>query len=667
MRGGRDELVELLRRAGLHVVEEARVEEVLPPRAAWRPVVSVAAEPTVAVRGDLPGLVAELNARWHRLAAGNGIIDEDGVFLVDVAGNWTGCASRRWTRVRLTERWDLAGVLGERPGQPEFLTLAPDGSALIGVTTEEDEVWLTLLDDLGERQEAAAREAARETPREREAAWATLFQGPGPSARLREMWAHGLALNPATPDDLRARLLGLSHFLLWRPLPTAVVEAAMAHPDRRVRLLLAEAQPDITAEQWARLILGERETRDRWILTMLAADRRAELTDAAYERLAADPSAKVREEAARLTGLPTRLRAALAADADASVRASACPGAWPHLDAPARRALLEDPSGKVRAEALLRYHQEHPVPRPVLETAELADRMVGTCRLERGLAEHLARHGSPARRSSLAGNPHLDPDLVGLLARDPDVDVRSVVAIRSDLTEEQRAAIPIDFDPRGRYSALAWVTALHGDPGAMRRLAASTHPLVRRSVARARHLPPDVVERLAHDEDRVVQLFLAESCDDAPADMLLRVWQWWTGSLSTPDCPHGHPNFPRRDLLRYADDPNPRMRQLALDDPESTGDLVERFSRDRDEEVRHRAASDPRLTPASAVRLLDDPHEHVRHAACRHPGLPARTLVRLLRDPETAQAAAQQAALPTPVMERMIQRIQSSAGATPEP
>ncbi|MFE1958556.1 hypothetical protein [Streptomyces sp. NPDC059479] len=313
MTGGRDKLVELLRRAGLEVVGDWGIEEVLPPRAAWRPVVSGGAKPTVAVREDLPDLVAELNAQWHRLAVGNGIIGEDGVFLIDVAGHWTGCAPRRWTRVRLTGQWDLAGVLGARPGQPEFVTLATDGSTLIGVTTEEDEVWFTLLDHIAERQEAAAQVAARETPGEREAAWAALLQGPGPSTGLREMWAHGLALTPATPDGLRARLLGLSHFLLWRHLPTAVVEAAMVHPEWKLRQLLAEAQPNITAEQWARLILGEQESRHRWILTMLAADRRAELTDAAYEQLATDPSARVREETARLPGLPVRILTALAA------------------------------------------------------------------------------------------------------------------------------------------------------------------------------------------------------------------------------------------------------------------------------------------------------------------------------------------------------------------
>lgn len=665
MTGGRETFMELLRHARLHIVGDGKNEDVLPPRAAWRPVVAGEATPTVKVRADRPDLVAELNAQWHRLASASGILGEDGVFLIDVAGNGTGCVARSWTRVRLMDQWDLAGVLGERPGQPEFVTLSIDGDTLLGVTTEEDEVRLIAVDRVRERQEAAARAACQESPQEAAAAWASLFQEPGPSERVREMWAHGLALNPATPDDLRARLLGLSHYLLWRRLPPAVVEAAIVHPDRKVRQLLAEAQPYLTPEQWARLILGEQEPRHRWILTLLAADRRAELTDTAYERLAADPSAHIRQEAARLHGLPLRMVTALAADGDASVRASACPRAWPHLDTPTRRELLRDPSDKVRVEALFQYHQEHPMPRSVFETEGLKDRAVDTCRLERDLAEHLAHHGEPAQRRSLAGNPHLDPDLVGLLARDPDATVRSAVARRSDLTEEQRAAIPIDFDPSVHSYPLDWVMALHEDPGAMRRLAASSHPLVRRSVARARHLPPDVVELLARDDDRVVQLFLAESCDDAPADMLLRVWQWWTGSLSNPDRPHGHPNFPRSNLLRYADDPSARMRQLALDDPESTAELVERFSRDSDEEVRHRAASDPRLTPESAVRLLDDPHERVRDAAARHPGLPAQVLTRLLRDTDTAQTAAQHPELPIPVMEQMLQRIGPSASATP--
>ncbi|MER7659994.1 MULTISPECIES: hypothetical protein [unclassified Streptomyces] len=101
-------------------------------------------------------------------------------------------------------------------------------------------------------------------------------------------------------------------------------------------------------------------------------------------------------------------------------------------------------------------------------------------------------------------------------------------------------------------------------------------------------------------------------------------------------------------LLRYADD------------PESTAELVERFSRDPDEEVRARAASDPRLSAASAVRLVDDPRWSVRHQAAGHPRLPARTLIGLLRDRERARVAAGNPALPVAVMHGMIDARESS-------
>ncbi|MEU6087309.1 PE-PGRS family protein [Streptomyces sp. NPDC047085] len=668
MRGGREELAGLLGRAGLEIVGDWRVEEVLPPGAAWRRVVGFQAEPTVTVRSDRPDPVAELNRQWHRLASEAGILGGDDVFLVSVAGNWKREAAGFWARVRLTDDWDLAGVLGERPGQPEFVTLSADGQAMVAATTEEYDVWLITEDRIGARQDAAARAAADETPEEREAAWAALFRGPRPGEELLDAWARGLSLNPAAPADLRARLLERSPYVMYNPLPTEVVDAALAHPDWKFRRRMAESQSNISPEQWARTILGEREERHRWLLTLIAAERRAELDADTCRALAADPSPRVRSEAARLRCLPEDLSVTLAADPDGGVRSVACWDAWPHLDTPAREALLADPDDRVRAAALLLHHREHPMSRPVFEAQEVEDHALKTCRLDRDLAAHLVRHGEPARRRALAANPRLDPDLAALLAEDPDAGVRYEVSIRADLTEEQRARVRIDFDPAIHAHALDWVRDLHHDPAAMRRLAASAHPLVRRSVARARRLPPDVVERLARDEDRVVRLFLAESCDDAPGDMLLEVWQWWTGSLSHPDRPRGHPNFPRRGLLRYADDPDPRMRQLALDDPESTPDLVERHSRDGHADVRHRAAGDPRLSAAGAARLLDDPHGHIRVLAARHPRLPARLLTGLLRRLPEAEAAAHNPSLPVEVMRRMADAMElpdRSAPVTP--
>ncbi|SED32871.1 hypothetical protein SAMN05428945_4573 [Streptomyces sp. 2224.1] len=61
--GGRHELAELLQHARLEIVGGPLTEEVLPPRAAWRPVVSFEAEPTVTVPLDRPDLVAECERR----------------------------------------------------------------------------------------------------------------------------------------------------------------------------------------------------------------------------------------------------------------------------------------------------------------------------------------------------------------------------------------------------------------------------------------------------------------------------------------------------------------------------------------------------------------------------------------------------------------------------
>ncbi|MGW1087834.1 hypothetical protein ACWD4L_16230 [Streptomyces sp. NPDC002596] len=452
----RNSRVELLQRAGLDIVGDGWAEDVLPPSAAWHPLAAFDAVPTIAVPQGRPDLVTELNAQWHRLAVEHGVIGGDGVFLIHAAaGTDCDCGPSRWTRVLLTEQWDLAGVLADRPGHPEFVTLSMDGNALLGATSEEYEIWLMAVADVKARLEEEAA-AARETPEEYEAAWKAFLRQPGPPERLRTAWIDGLQHNRASPEDVLLRLLEAAPHILWRKLPTAVVDAAVAHPEWKVRSRTAECQPDLTPEQWTRLVLNEPSRARRHLLAELAADKHAQLTGAGYEQLATAAEPSARAEAARLPGLPVRLLTALVADPDPRVRAE------------------------------------------------------------------------------------------------------------------------------------------------------------------------------------------------------VEVWQWWSGSFSYPDRPRGHPNFPRSDLLRYAENPQSRMRQLALDDPESTADLVERFSRDTHEEVRHRAATDPRLSPVSAVRLLNDPRRSVRHAAATHPRLPARTLIRLLRDTATADSAAQNPALPVAVMHYML-------------
>ncbi|WP_416981147.1 PE-PGRS family protein [Streptomyces sp. T028] len=638
-----------LERAGLEIADPWYSEGPLPSREAWRRVTCGETAPRVTLPGDRR---ADVNAQWYRLAVESGFFDGDGLFLVEIDGDRAGRGPRHWARVRLTPGWDLAGGLRPTPdGQAEFVAMAVGGDTVIGVTGDADGVRITVVDRIAERVEEEARRAAEDTPRQREEAWESLLAGA--SRKFWLLWAESLGGNPGVPDDLRIELLPLSGYLPYYRQSAAVVEAAMAHEDWDVRARFAEHQPNLTPEQYTRLVLAETEPRRR--ASLLWATRHKELPPAAYERLAADPSAAVREELAQVPGLPVPVLTALAVDSHASVRAAACGPAWPHLDERTREDLLHDGHGSVRTAALLCHHEDHPMPRSVFDAAEgPRDRAMESCRLDRALAERLVRDEDPALRRRLARNPRLDSDLVLLLGKDQDGGVRFEASLHPGLREEDRARIDFPFDPGTMCHDLAWVTALHDDPDAMRRLAASTHPVVRRSVARARHLPADVVERLAGDEDRVVHLFLAESCEDAPAELLLSVWRWWTGSFSHPDRPHGHPNFPRRDLLRYADDQSPRMRRLALDDPDSTPELVERFGRDGSAEVRARAAADPRLSAASAVRLLSDPYDTVRAAAARHRELPARTLVGLLRDLETAETAARNPGLPVPVMRRIL-------------
>ncbi|MFI6467599.1 hypothetical protein [Streptomyces sp. NPDC050538] len=619
-------LHELLSCAGLTVVEEMRPGSLFPPEAGWRIARGIAAP---------DGAVPEaLDAEWWRRLA-----DADGEFLVAVLGHRIGGNDSWWTRVRRADG-GVPGLLGG----PGFVALALDGQVLLAEVPGADGPRVTALDRLPERLEEAAETAGRETEAERADVWAAV---PGWPARPLH-WAEGIGSNPAAPDELLIRLLDVETGFLHDCGRPAVLDAAVAHPDPRVRTRPADTfRPKLTSDQWLRMIRAEpsRSRRVHW--AEHACGWGVELPGDLYDDLLAGPS---RAQAAGLPGLPAHHLPRLAADANPRVRVVAC-ARWEDLAAPLRVRLLADTDDAVRTAALLAHHHDVPMPRDVFAALPEPRRALEQCRLGAELEAELVRDGDAEVRRALAANPRLSAHGVAVLAEDPDDDVRSAVALRPDLDEEQRAAVRHDVDSTSMSRTLPWVADLHADADAMRRLAASSHPLVRGSVARARHLPPDVVERLARDEDRRVRLFLAESCDDAPAEMLLEVWRWWDGSFSHPGRPRSHPNFPRTGLLRYAGDPAGRMRRLVLDDPESTLADVARLARDPEAEVRRRAAEDTRLSPADAVRLLNDPADYVRDTAVRNPRLPARVLAALLHDRDTAIANP---SIPVPVLHRML-------------
>ncbi|MFF5699090.1 hypothetical protein ACFY62_20290 [Streptomyces sp. NPDC012793] len=270
-------------------------------------------------------------------------------------------------------------------------------------------------------------------------------------------------------------------------------------------------------------------------------------------------------------------------------------------------------------------------PLPVTVTAFLAEPDAARRReaarsapVDADLAAFLVGHEESAVRHAVAHNPHVPTALALALGSDTDPAVRLAVSLRADLTEEQRAAVDVTV-PAGRQPVPAWVAERFGDPEAMRELAASGHVVLRRAVTRAPWLPPDVITRLAADDDFFVRLMLCEN-DHAPHELLVEMFTSWDG-LSSGSLVHRR-NFARPGLARFADHADARLRYAALFDPQAGPELVERLSYDPEALVRRQAAGDARL--------------------------PLRRLAQVLDEPGTARSAAGNPSLPVPLMHRML-------------
>ncbi|QKW24116.1 hypothetical protein HUT16_06045 [Kitasatospora sp. NA04385] len=457
----------------------------------------------------------------------------------------------------------------------------------------------------------------------------------------------GLAENPALPADLVDRLVAAPHrpfelacrpdlsgpqldaliardahgVALSRHLPPQVRHRLAAHPDPSVRVaLVISATPD------------ERDL---------------------FERFTADPAPEVREQLAQCDHTPADLRARLAHDPAPGVRA-ALGQYWTAAPEPVRRVLLTDPEDGVRAAACATYFRRlpHPVPPADLVPALLADPLTRA-----GAAPHcdpdttdlagLAADPDPEVRRALATHPGLPAAIRDRLAADPRALVRLAVLARPDTPAAARAAlhdsvtgpweppgedvdeetaIEIEIDRFGagaelRMLRLPWVTA---DP--LPHLD-SPHPVFRRAAAASTDLPAEARARLLADPDNEVALAAARSSSD-PID-----------PVTAERLDRGHRPFKRmrwrpadafplpvQTLRRLAADPAPRMRLLALRDPDLPAALLERLAADPEERVRRAAASHPAHTPAAFRALLDDPSPSVHRAAAANPALPVEEM-----------------------------------------
>lgn len=395
----------------------------------------------------------------------------------------------------------------------------------------------------------------------------------------------------------------MSSWLTWRPLDAQTTALLVASPQTEHRLQLLE-NPRADADVLARLA-RDPEPRVRAVYAALLGDFGRRIPAGMPEILAEDSHPRVRRMVASHQSLSPATRARLAGDVDGSVRAAALTRElWEQLPDGLREALLADPEPRVQ-QAVARLLTPASEPEPETDP------------------ELRVQNPDPRVRYAAAEDPGVPADLALRLATDPDDGVRLVLSMREDLTEEQRSAISYVV-PGGYHTPPRWVVERGHEPEVARRAAASGHVLLRRSIAMQPHLPGDVVDRLAGDEDFFVKLTLCESCAQAPHELVVEMYAYWHGLKWS--FMRSHPNFAKPGLARFADHPNTRLRHAAPADPEGGSDLV--------------------------LRLADDPA--VGTWAVRDPRLPADELLRRLTVPAGARAAAANPALPPAEMHRLL-------------
>ncbi|TWG00889.1 hypothetical protein [Kitasatospora viridis] len=447
----------------------------------------------------------------------------------------------------------------------------------------------------------------------------------------------GIVKNPAAPASVLLRLLSdeassIWETLAWRLLPDQVVDGIVTSQHAALRAAFAESKY-ASGDLRARLVNDPDPTvraavaiGPRWFRSPVDS-----LPEWAQRALLRDQDAQVRARAEESLP-PSRALAELALDADPQRRRAAC-RAWKYLDPERRRLLLMDAAYSVRGDAAkeasihdadatdlyLLFTDDVPVQRAqVLMRAELHP----------VTARRLAETGDKHERAAIAGNPTVSLDTARLLADDLEPTVRLQFASRPDLTEAQRAEIDYHVSESDRIGAVPWVLD-STDVEMLRRCAASTNTLLRRSAACNKHLPQDVIDLLGRDDDFPVCILLCENQPTVDGEVVLTTFCRWASPLSGMLL--DHPNFPRVGLARrFGDAPESSQRYLATHDPEAPAELLLRLSHDSDVRFRRAVASHPNLPYGRMVELLGDEDSQTSIRAAANPALPQPLMNQLL-------------------------------------
>ncbi|CAL9376692.1 hypothetical protein SUDANB121_00979 [Nocardiopsis dassonvillei] len=436
----------------------------------------------------------------------------------------------------------------------------------------------------------------------------------------------GLGRNPAAPRDVLVRLAahraGRSG-LTRRPgrLEDAVVEALLTHGDRRSSVTL---YGDRVSPEMRRRVAEhpDPEIRDAYpdfVRDMVERGVPLGLDD--LERVYARPlDAFARAEDPNLRAAiadlwhdrPPAVQAELLADPDPRVRTAATRHERPGIPPEWWERCLADPA--VRANAA----------RSVPLTAEQFERLVSS--------------GDEEVLTAVADNPHLSAEMVARLADvdHPHVRIAAALSRHVDAATRDRLYALLEAEyANGSVEAevaLYWYPA---EPDWLReapldeRLAYldCPHTVFRRALASCNDLPEEAWRRLDDDPDPQVRRIAARR-PDTPPDVLERLVREHGDARRPRPLLVDHPNFPRHALRTFVDDPDPRVRRLALHDPELPARDLERLA--ADPSLCSGVAEHPNVTDALLDRLLSDPDHNVADNAAANPALPLDRMYRIL-------------------------------------
>ncbi|MGW0948886.1 hypothetical protein ACWD4O_40890 [Streptomyces sp. NPDC002623] len=445
---------------------------------------------------------------------------------------------------------------------------------------------------------------------------------------LKQPQLSGLGRNPAAPTGVLVRLAAHDagrHGLLMRKgqLPDAVAEALLTHggSDSAAHLHGRRVSPAMRSRIAGHPDPAIRDARADLVRTMVecGSGLGVESLVEAYGRPPAELAA----------GSDPRVRAAIAQD-------------WHDRPASVQSALLTDADPEVRAAAA---RAEHPGVPPELRERCLADPAVRS-NLARRLPltpaqfERLLASGDKSVLRAVAGNPCLTADMVARIEDSEDPYVRVAVAYGRHVPPETRDRLLSLVKAEVATGSIDAKVALHWSfhqPAWLREAPLAErltyldcpHAVFRRTLAESTDLPDEAWQRLDEDPDVSVR-YAAALRSDVPPETLLRLVRAHGDPSPFRPLLVEHPNFPRPELRGLADEPDPRVRLLAL--------------------------QDPGLPVAELRRLGDSEESALRAGVARHPNVSADLLERLLTDPEpkVADHAAANPVLPRAWMDRIV-------------